>query len=61
MAERQLTTATPLYDWLHLFRRTLSVAHTQGTSTLAAVAQRMTISARTLQRRLEDHGTTWNT
>ncbi|MFS4103141.1 AraC family transcriptional regulator [Streptomyces sp. SID8499] len=60
VAERQLTTATPLYDWLHLFRRTLSVAHTQGTSTLAAVAQRMTISARTLQRRLEDHGTTWN-
>ncbi|WKE68479.1 AraC family transcriptional regulator [Streptomyces sp. WP-1] len=61
VAEQQLTTATPLYDWLHLFRRTLSFAHAEGAPTLAAVAQRMTISTRTLQRRLEDHGTTWNT
>lgn len=59
-AEQTLATAIPLHDWLDLFRTALASAHDEGAPTLSAVAQRMTVSARTLQRRLEEHGTTWS-
>ncbi|MFE4638542.1 helix-turn-helix domain-containing protein [Streptomyces sp. NPDC056773] len=59
-AEQSLASAIPLHDWLDLFRTALASAHDEGAPSLSAVAQRMTISARTLQRRLEEHGTTWS-
>lgn len=59
-AEQCLASAIPLHDWLDLFRTALASAHDAGAPTLSSVAQRMTISARTLQRRLEEHGTTWS-
>ncbi len=45
--------------WLHHFRRQLSEAIEQGSPSLAALARRMSLSSRTLQRRLAEHGTTW--
>lgn len=59
-AEQTLASAIPLHDWLDLFRTALLSAHDGGEPTLSSVARRMTISARTLQRRLEEHGTTWS-
>ncbi|MEV7415389.1 helix-turn-helix domain-containing protein [Streptomyces sp. NPDC089919] len=59
-AERTLATATVLRDWLDLFRTALAAVHDTGALTLPAVARRMNLSARTLQRRLEEHGTTWS-
>ncbi|MFZ3494955.1 helix-turn-helix domain-containing protein [Streptomyces sp. 5.8] len=59
-AEQTRAGAIPLHGWLDLFRTALASAHDSGAPTLASVAQRMTISARTLQRRLEEHGTTWS-
>ncbi|WSF36580.1 AraC family transcriptional regulator [Streptomyces sp. NBC_01351] len=60
-AEQTLATAIPLHDWLALFRTALaSAAHDEATPTLTSVARRLTLSARTLQRRLEEHGTTWS-
>lgn len=59
-AGQTLAGAIPLHGWLDLFRTALASAHDSGAPTLASVAQRMTISARTLQRRLEEHGTTWS-
>ncbi|MEU9233675.1 helix-turn-helix domain-containing protein [Streptomyces subrutilus] len=59
-AEQTLATAVPLHDWLDLFRTALAAAHGEAAPTLPAVARRMAVSTRTLQRRLEEHGTTWN-
>ncbi|MFE3554871.1 AraC family transcriptional regulator ligand-binding domain-containing protein [Streptomyces sp. NPDC059193] len=59
-AEQTLATAIPLHDWLDLFRTALASAHEEAAATLAAVARRMAVSTRTLQRRLDEHGTTWN-
>ncbi|MEU9148145.1 AraC family transcriptional regulator ligand-binding domain-containing protein [Streptomyces sp. NPDC048349] len=59
-AEQTLATAIPLHNWLDLFRTALASAHDETTPTLSAVARRMTVSTRTLQRRLDEHGTTWN-
>ncbi|MCX4696959.1 AraC family transcriptional regulator [Streptomyces sp. NBC_01408] len=59
-AEQTLANAIPLHDWLDLFRIALASAHDHTTPTLSTVARRMTISPRTLQRRLDEHGTTWN-
>ncbi|MFE7546428.1 helix-turn-helix domain-containing protein [Streptomyces gardneri] len=59
-ADQNLATAIPLHDWLSLFRTALASAHAEATPTLAAVARRMALSTRTLQRRLDDHGTTWS-
>ncbi|MGW7438452.1 AraC family transcriptional regulator ligand-binding domain-containing protein [Streptomyces sp. NPDC054849] len=58
-AEQTLASAIPLHNWLDLFRTALASAHEEATATLAAVARRMAISTRTLQRRLDEHGTTW--
>ncbi|MGW6705630.1 helix-turn-helix domain-containing protein [Streptomyces sp. NPDC054956] len=60
-AEQTLSSALPLHDWTDLFRTALVSAHDEGTPTLAAVARRMALSPRTLQRRLDEHGTTWST
>ncbi|MFJ6794984.1 helix-turn-helix domain-containing protein [Streptomyces sp. NPDC091268] len=59
-AEQTLAAAVPLHDWLDLFRTVLTSAHAEATPTLSAVARRMAVSTRTLQRRLDEHGTTWN-
>jgi AraC-like DNA-binding protein len=45
--------------WLDHFRQQLSEAIEQGSPSLAALGRRMSISTRTLQRRLAEHGTTW--
>ncbi|WP_327302383.1 helix-turn-helix domain-containing protein [Streptomyces sp. NBC_01298] len=59
-AEQHLASAIPLHDWPALFRTALASAHDEGAPTLSSVARRMALSARTLQRRLEEHGTTWS-
>ncbi|WP_395297547.1 helix-turn-helix domain-containing protein [Kitasatospora hibisci] len=58
-AEHTLNSAIPLHDWLDLFRAVLASTCDSAAPTLPAVAQRMAVSARTLQRRLDEHGTTW--
>lgn len=59
-AKQSLSNAVPLRDWLDLFRTTLSVAtHASDAPTLRTISRRMALSTRTLQRRLEEHQTTW--
>ncbi len=58
-AEQSLATAVPLHDWLDLFRAALASVHHEGTPKPATVSRRMGVSTRTLQRRLDAHGTTW--
>ncbi|MEU6933343.1 AraC family transcriptional regulator ligand-binding domain-containing protein [Streptomyces sp. NPDC046385] len=61
--ELSLAHAIPLHNWLDLFRTVLKSA-VEGDGhdiTLVATARRMTLSSRTLQRRLEEHDTTWRT
>ncbi|MFF3343228.1 AraC family transcriptional regulator ligand-binding domain-containing protein [Streptomyces flavidovirens] len=60
-AEQTLAAAIPLHNWLDVFRTTLACFHHETTPTLLAVARRMAVSTRTLQRRLDEHGTTWST
>ncbi|WKV75661.1 AraC family transcriptional regulator [Streptomyces sp. PCS3-D2] len=59
-ADHTLATAVPLRDWLDLFRSALASVQAEGTPTLSTVARRMAVSPRTLQRRLDEHGTTWS-
>ncbi|MFC9582242.1 helix-turn-helix domain-containing protein [Streptomyces yangpuensis] len=59
-ADQTLAAAVPLRDWLDLFRSALSSVHDEGVPALATVAHRMAVSPRTLQRRLDEHGTTWS-
>lgn len=50
----------PVLDWFDLFRSALDTAFARdGAPTLTAVAQRLVMSPRSLQRRLAEHGTTW--
>ncbi|MEU6981146.1 MULTISPECIES: AraC family transcriptional regulator ligand-binding domain-containing protein [unclassified Streptomyces] len=58
-AERVMADSIPLHDWLDLFRLALAEAARGDEATLPATAARLTLSPRTLQRRLEAHGTTW--
>ncbi|MFI8967114.1 helix-turn-helix domain-containing protein, partial [Streptomyces sp. NPDC053493] len=58
-AELTLAAAIPLRDWLDLFRIALKDAAGDDGATLPATAARMGVSPRTLQRRLDEHGTTW--
>ncbi|PDP87563.1 transcriptional regulator [Glycomyces fuscus] len=51
--------ARPLPGWHDLFRSALEAELDLGTPALDAVAARLATSARTLQRRLSEHGTTW--
>ncbi|MFD3698794.1 helix-turn-helix domain-containing protein [Streptomyces sp. NPDC058646] len=59
-AEQTLATAIPLHNWLDLFRTALAAAPQEAAPTLSDVARRMAISTRSLQRRLDEHGTTWS-
>lgn len=59
-AEHTLAAAVPLHSWLDLFRAALTTVHSDRAPTLAAVARRMATSTRTLQRRLDEYGTTWS-
>ncbi|WP_327260348.1 AraC family transcriptional regulator [Streptomyces sp. NBC_01232] len=60
-AEQSLAAAIPLHNWLDLFRTALASLYDETVPTLAAVARRMAVSTRTLQRRLDEHDTTWST
>ncbi|GAB2451602.1 AraC family transcriptional regulator [Nocardia tengchongensis] len=59
-AELSLAAAIPLHTWIDVFRTALSAAYNEGALTLPLVAQRLALSPRTLQRRLDDHGTSWS-
>ncbi|MEU8761547.1 helix-turn-helix domain-containing protein [Streptomyces sp. NPDC048659] len=59
-AELTLAASVPLHDWLALFRATLRDAALDGDAALPTAAARLSVSPRTLQRRLDDHGTTWS-
>ncbi|GAA0291027.1 AraC family transcriptional regulator [Streptomyces polychromogenes] len=60
-AEQTLAAAFPLRDWLDLFRTALTSVHAEAAApTLSTIARRMAVSPRTLQRRLDEHGTTWS-
>ncbi|MEU6930092.1 helix-turn-helix domain-containing protein [Streptomyces sp. NPDC046374] len=59
-AELTIAEAIPLHSWLDLFRIALKDAEAgHDGATLAATASRLSVSPRTLQRRLGEHGTTW--
>ncbi|MEU6972211.1 helix-turn-helix domain-containing protein [Kitasatospora aureofaciens] len=57
--EQNLATAIPLHSWLDTFQASVRALCSQDDLSLAAVAQRMALSPRTLQRRLDKCGTTW--
>ncbi|MFB6823327.1 helix-turn-helix domain-containing protein [Streptomyces virginiae] len=59
-ADQTLAAAIPLHNWLDLFRTALASVHDETVPTLPAVARRMAVSPRTLQRRLDEHDTTWS-
>ncbi|MGT2532416.1 AraC family transcriptional regulator ligand-binding domain-containing protein [Streptomyces nojiriensis] len=59
-AEQTLAAAVPLRNWLDLFRTALVSAHDEAMPALSTIARRMALSTRTLQRRLDAHGTTWS-
>ncbi|MFE9638093.1 AraC family transcriptional regulator ligand-binding domain-containing protein [Nocardiopsis alba] len=54
-----LETSRPLPDWREHFRIALESELDLGAPTLDAVAARLVLSPRTLQRKLSEHGTTW--
>lgn len=59
-ADQVFAAAKPVLDWPSTFRMALATAFAQDDSpTLTAVAQRLVLSPRSLQRRLAEHGTTW--
>ncbi|WP_280266595.1 AraC family transcriptional regulator [Nocardia wallacei] len=58
-ADLVLASARPIPGPLEAFRSALAAELTAGPPALDAVAARLAVSARTLQRRLADHGTTW--
>ncbi|MER7760374.1 AraC family transcriptional regulator ligand-binding domain-containing protein [Streptomyces sp. NPDC097619] len=58
-ADRYLDEAVPLYSWIDEFRLALG-AEGPDSPALRTVAQRLAMSTRTLQRRLEAYGTTWS-
>ncbi|CAL9485481.1 putative HTH-type transcriptional regulator [Nocardiopsis dassonvillei] len=54
-----LSAAHPLPGWMDLFRAALDAELDRGAPALDAVAGRLAVGPRTLQRRLGEHGTTW--
>jgi AraC-like DNA-binding protein len=46
--------------WLEHLQQLLDEAIDHGSPSLEAVARRLAVSSRTLQRRLAEHGTTWS-
>ncbi|MFJ7990555.1 helix-turn-helix domain-containing protein [Streptomyces sp. NPDC096351] len=59
-AKQALAESVPLRDWLDVFRATIRAAPASDIPTLRDAACRMSLSTRTLQRRLEEHQTTWS-
>ncbi|MDQ0791543.1 AraC family transcriptional regulator [Streptomyces sp. B1I3] len=59
-AEQQLADAIPLQNWLDIFRAALRTTQDAEIPTLKTVSRQMSCSTRTLQRRLEEHRTTWS-
>ncbi|MFD6419988.1 AraC family transcriptional regulator ligand-binding domain-containing protein [Streptomyces sp. NPDC060194] len=59
-AEQSLRESVPLGGWIDTFRATLRGASDNDVPSLSHVAHRMCLSGRTLQRRLEENGTTWS-
>jgi AraC-like DNA-binding protein len=55
------TASRPAPDWWERFEQQLrlALASADGTASLAQLARRFAVTPRTLQRRLDDHGTTW--
>jgi len=51
--------APPPVTWYERFQQLLDEALDAASPSLGAMAHQLTMSARTLQRRLADHGTTW--
>jgi len=51
--------APPPVTWYERFQQLLDEALDAASPSLSAMARQLTMSARTLQRRLADHGTTW--
>jgi AraC-like DNA-binding protein len=49
----------PVATWHDQFRRLLAETIDEGTLSLDVLARRLTVSRRTLQRQLAEHGTTW--
>lgn len=58
-AELLLATSRPAPDWRETLRATITTALREGDPGLEATARRLTMSPRTLQRRLHSLGTTW--
>lgn len=58
--EQMLTDAISVHTWLDHFR--IALKETTGTdgASLPVTAARLAVSPRTLQRRLDEHGTTWS-
>ncbi|MFE3054786.1 AraC family transcriptional regulator ligand-binding domain-containing protein [Nocardia sp. NPDC059239] len=58
-AEMTASSSRPLPDWRDSFDDALAKAFAEKTPSLDAVAHRLSLSPRTVQRRLADYGTTW--
>lgn len=58
-ADSLASVARPAPDWWERFEQHLALASGDGTASLAQLAHRLSVTPRTLQRRLNDHGTTW--
>ncbi|UFS97326.1 AraC family transcriptional regulator [Nocardia huaxiensis] len=60
-ADLTLAAAKPVLCWYDSFRVALDIVFDQNILSLEAVAERLAMSPRTLQRRLAEHETTWRT
>ncbi|MFD4248022.1 AraC family transcriptional regulator ligand-binding domain-containing protein [Streptomyces sp. NPDC058525] len=58
-AELVLASSRPVLGWQDRFRAALTAAFQEDAVSLENVAQRLTMSPRTLQRRLAEYDTTW--
>jgi AraC-like DNA-binding protein len=58
-AEMTASRVRPLTDWRDSFNDALAMAFAEATPSLHLVAHRLSISPRTVQRRLAEYGTTW--
>jgi AraC-like DNA-binding protein len=58
-AEMAASRVRPLPDWRDSFNDALAMAFAEATPSLHRVARRLSLSPRTVQRRLAEYGTTW--
>ncbi|PXX71048.1 helix-turn-helix protein [Nocardia tenerifensis] len=56
-----MAAAKPVLRWYDAFRVALDIVFEQNAISLEAVAERLAMSPRTLQRRLAEHETNWRT